>query len=109
MQLGITGSSSVRAMALSWTLPLPEHARTAFQQPVLAASQPVSVEVEKDIPSVVLVADVVHVDPKADSSGVVVCQLEDVLRMSAKRKQQQLAEEPPNMFSAPWLLCGILC
>ena len=126
MQLGITGSSSVRAMALSWTLPLPEHARTAFQQPVLAASQhhrswcdpqrpirqsapaPVSVEVEKDIPSVALVADVVHVDPKADSSGVVVCQLEDVLRMSAKRRQHLAAEELPIMFAAPWLLCGIL-
>ena len=106
MQLGITGSSSVRAMALSWTLPLPEHARTAFQQPVLAASQPVSVKVEKDIPSVVLVADVVHVDPKADSSGV--GQLEDVLRMSAERRQHLAAEELPIMFAAPWLLCGIL-
>ena len=126
MHLGIAGSNSVKAMALSWTLPLAAHARTAFAQPVCVASQhhrswcerqapirqsipaPVSVKVEKDIPSVALVADVGHVDPKADSSGVVVCQLEDVLRMSAKRQQQQPAEEPPSMFAAPWLLCGIL-
>ena len=67
-----------------------------------------SVKVEKDIPSVALVADVVHVDPEADSSGVFVCQLEDVLRMSAKRKQQPFAEGHPNMFAAPWLLGGIL-
>ena len=69
---------------------------------------PVSVKVEKDIPSVALAADVVHVDPKADPSGVVVCQLEDVLRMSANRQQHQAAEELPIMFAAPWLLCGTL-
>ena len=55
-----------------------------------------------------MAADVVHVDPEADSSVVVLCQLEDVVTMSAKQKQQQLAKEPSNMFSAPWLLCGIL-
>ena len=79
---------------------------------------PMKVKAEKDIRPVdslepdskssTLAADVVHGDPEADSSVVLVCQLEDVLRISAKRKQQQLAEEPSNMFSAPWLLCGIL-
>ena len=126
MHLGNTGSNSVKAVALTWTLPLPEHARNAIAQSVFSARQhhrswcerqapirqsiqaPVSVKAEKDIPSVALAADVVHVDPEADSSVVVLCQCEDVLTMSAKWKQQQLAEEPYNMFSAPWLLCGIL-
>ena len=55
-----------------------------------------------------MAADVVHVDPESDSSVAVVCQLEDVLRMSAKRRQHLAAEELPIMFAAPWLLCGIL-
>ena len=102
MHVGITGSNSVKAMALTWALRLHEHARTTLAQSVFSASQqhrswcerqapirqsipaPVSVKAEKDIPSVALAADVVHVNPEADSSGVAVCQLEDVLRMSAK-------------------------
>ena len=48
-----------------------------------------------------VVADAVHVDPEADSPVVVLCLLEDVLTILAKRQQRQLAEEPSNMFSVP--------